>query len=397
MGDSMLSRIGVCMVTYALPPDHSGAAKQAITLASELISNHGVDIFFITQGNTQKSQFEKYVSGFRVIRIYKESLFWKILAPVRFFITFFIERNNYSVIHVHGVGYLGKIAVLFGKLFNKPVILKMTMFTEDDAMSIKRSSWFDFWFFTKATRYIAITRSFLESCLQAGVPERKIVLIPNGVDTGRFKPISTTEKKKQREKLGLPCDKTILVYAGIIRPEKGIDFLLDALQLIVRERSDVYLLVLGPLESWLPEEERQYAEAVVRRMAAPELKDFVRYGGKVDNVHEFFQVADIFVSASKREGFPNVLLEAMSAGLPPVVVNIPGIHERILQNGVNGIVVSKPDVSNFVLKVLMVVDDVHFRQILSSSALATIGQHYSISAIADRYQELYTELCDSVI
>lgn len=391
MVDKNSSRIGVCMVTYAMPPDHSGAARQAITLATEL-AGFGTDIFFVTQGNTEESQAVKEVAGFRVVRVYKETLFWKILAPVRFFLTFLKESNNFSVIHVHGVGYLGKIAVVFGMLFRKPVILKMTMFTEDDAMSIKRSGQFNFWFFSKATKYIAITRSFFDSCVESGIHPGKVALIPNGVDTARFRPLSHEEKTVQREKLGLPLDKTVLVYAGIIRPEKGIDFLLDAIQHIVKIRKDVFLLVIGPLESWLPHEELVYAEEMVSRMSSAELKGFVKYAGKADNVHEFFQASDVFVSASKREGFPNVLLEAMSSGLPPVVVNINGIHDNILDNRKDSIVVDRPEIAEFASNILSVVDDGALRQKLSNAALMKIEQNYSICSVSKKYRELYKEL-----
>ncbi|MBI4679680.1 MAG: glycosyltransferase, partial [Nitrospirae bacterium] len=110
--------IKVCMLTYAMPPEHSGAAKQAITLATKLFSN-GVEIFFVTQGNKAENLRNQNVAGFRVIRIYKETLFWKILAPLRFFIALIQERRNFDIIHVHGVGYLAKIAVAFGLLFRK--------------------------------------------------------------------------------------------------------------------------------------------------------------------------------------------------------------------------------------------------------------------------------------
>ena len=323
----------VCMVTYAMPPEHSGAAKQAITLASQLTAR-GVRIFFVTQGNIKRNLAINRVANFLEIRIYKETLFWKIIAPFRFLLTFFRERSKFSIIHVHGVGYLGKLAIMFGLIFKKKIILKMTMFTEDDALSIKQSGWFDFWFFKKATHYIAITQSFVESCSDAGIPADKVSLIPNGVDTDKFHPLSRVYKHELRERLQLPLDKTILVYAGIIRPEKGIDFLLDMIDCIRKQRNDIVLLILGPLETWLPTAEQLYAEDVVKRMVSSDLRDFVIYPGKTDNVHEYFQAADIFVSASRREGFPNVLIEAMATGLAPVVIEIPDIHGHVIVNGV---------------------------------------------------------------
>lgn len=381
------------MVTFSMPPEHSGAAKQAITLASKLAEN-GISIFFVTQGSSKASLNSRKVGEFRVIRVYKETLFWKALAPARFFWTFFRERKKYSLLHVHGVGYLGKVAVIFGKLFGKKVILKMTMFTEDDAMSIKngRFGGLDFFLFSLASHYITITDSFYRSCVVAGIPQSKISQIPNGVNTDRFRPLSVVEKQDTRRKFGLPLDKTILVYAGLIRPEKGIDFLLDTLELIAKSRHDIMLLLMGPVETWMPAAERDYALRQIQRMEGAGLKELVHFAGNVDNVHEYLQVADIFVSASRREGLPNVLLEAMATALPPIVINIPNVHDSILQDHVDGIVVMKRDVETFATEIQNLVDNEALRRSLSAAALSKINSKYAVKKITTDYLKLYDRL-----
>ena len=383
--------VGVCMVTYAMPPEHSGAAKQAITLASQLAAR-GVNIFFVTQGNIKRNLSINRIANFLVIRIYKETLFWKIIAPFRFLLTFFRKRSEFSIIHVHGVGYLGKLAVLFGMLFNKKVILKMTMFTEDDALSIKQSGWLNFWSFKRATHYIGITQSFVDSCINAGIPPNKISLIPNGVDTNKFYRVSKADKRDLRERLKLPLGKTILVYAGIIRPEKGIDFLLDTIDCISKQRDDIVLLILGPLESWLPPAEQLYAENVVKRMLSPDLRNYVLYPGKTDNIHEYFQASDIFVSASRREGFPNVLIEAMATGLAPVVIGIPNIHDHVIENGVTGIVVTNRDTYEYSERIIDLVGNSNLQNSITNAALNAVVGLYSIETVADKYTDLYKRL-----
>lgn len=393
MASAPIRRFGVCMVTYAMPPEHSGAAKQAITLARHLAAN-GVQIFFVTQRSAKSSLGIDKVGEFNVIRIRKENLFWKCLAPPRVFWTLFRERKRYSILHVHGVGYLGKIAAIFGKLFGKKVILKMTMFTEDDAMSIKsgRLGWINFFFFCLASHYIAITDSFYQSCMSANISKSKVSHIPNGVDTERFRPLSLADKQKLRNTFDLPSDKVILVYAGIIRPEKGIDFLLDTIELLGKRRRDITLLLMGPLETWLPPKERVYASLMAQRMEEMRRRGLVYFRGKVESVQEYFQAADIFVSASLREGFPNVLIEAMATGLPPVVVEIPGVHDSILQDGVDGIVVRKRDVETFAGRINELVDNEDLRRSLSASALNKVTSKYSVKKITNDYLSLYDRL-----
>lgn len=82
--------IGVCMLTFSMPPEHSGAAKQAITLSSKLAAK-GVKIFFLTPRSTKSSRSINHVAGFRVVRVNKENFFWKVLAPIRLFIALFLN------------------------------------------------------------------------------------------------------------------------------------------------------------------------------------------------------------------------------------------------------------------------------------------------------------------
>lgn len=388
-----MSAIKVCMLTYAMPPEHSGAAKQAITLASKLALN-GVEIFFVTQGNKAENLRNQNVAGFRVIRIYKETLFWKILAPLRFFFALIKERRNFDIIHVHGVGYIAKIAVAYGLLFRKKVILKMTMFGEDDAMTLKNGRYglINFWFFSQASHYVAMTSGFYNSCVEAQIPISKISLIPNGVDTDKFKPLSKGQKLSLRKKLNLPSEKWILVYAGMIRPEKGIDFLLDIIDNASKLRRDMMLLLLGPVEIWLPEAEKIYVKQVLERVQSLSTKECVFFAGNVGNVNEYFQTSDIFVSASYREGFPNVLIEAMSCGLPPIVVSIPDVYDKILMNRLEGIIVKERDAVKFLEEIIHLNDDNKLYETIASAARKKAEEDYSIGSVAKSYLELYTHL-----
>lgn len=385
--------LNVCMLTYSMPPEHSGAAKQAITLATQLAKN-GVNILFLTQGCYAKNLKIETVSGFNIKRIYKETLFWKVLAPFRFFFYLYKKRNFFSIIHVHGVGYLAKIAVIFGIIFEKKVILKMTMFSEDDALSIKhgKNGAINFWFFSRASHYIAITSRFYESCLEANIRASKVSLIPNGVNTEIFYPVLYDQKQYLRNKLNLPLNKLILVYAGIIRPEKGIDFLLDTIERVSHSNTEAFLLILGPTEKWLPEKEQAYISEALQRMAILSDKGLLMYVGNVNNVNEYFQASDLFVSASHKEGLQNVLIEAMACGLPPVVINIADMHRAVLSDGNDGIIVDERDVDKFSLEIANLLDDKDKYHKISSAAVNKIRETYSINMVTKAYINLYNNL-----
>lgn len=381
------------MVTFSMPPEHSGAAKQAIALASRLM-RAGAQIFFVTMRSTDASIGVDEVSGFRVVRVVKQTVLQKALAPERVFRVLFRERDNFDVLHVHGVGYLSTVSVLFGRLFGKSVIVKMTMFGEDDALSVKgrRFGAITFAFLSRASRLIAITGSFRRSCVAAGIPALRVAQIPNGVDTERFRPLLPDAKLELRRSLELPADATLLAYAGIARPDKGIDFLLDVVALLGARRRDVQLVLLCPIEAWLPEAERAYARAMLDRIHGGEFKELIHFHAGVANVNEYFQAADIFVSASSKEGFPNVLLEAMASGLVPVVLEVPEVHVNVLEDSIDSFVVRRPDRREFAAKVTALVEDKSLRSRLAAAATTKARSRYSLDRVAAEYLTLYAEL-----
>jgi len=385
--------LGVCMVTFAMPPEHSGAAKQALTLASHLVTL-GVRVFFVTMQSSKAGIDGNRVDGFRVLRVMKENALQKALAPIRVFMVLYRERSSFEVIHVHGPGYLSTVAVLFGWCFRKPVVVKMTLFSVDDALSVKarRYGRITFACFSRASRIIAITNSFYQSCIEAGIPRRRLALIPNGVDTDVFRPVPADTKRDLRRKLGLPLDATLLVYAGIICREKGIDFLLDVVAMLGSARRDITLVLLGPVESWLKKEERIYALAQLDRVQSEELKGLVHYPGSVGNVQEYFQAADIFTSASMKEGFPNVLLEAMASGLPPVVLEVPDVHVNVLRDNVDSLVVRVRDRQTFAARVMELVEDVDLRRRLAAAALEKARSGFAMKKVTSDYLALYSSL-----
>jgi glycosyltransferase involved in cell wall biosynthesis len=380
------------MVTFAMPPEHSGAARQAITLATQL-SRSGANVLFVTMRSTEASEGIDRVAGFQVLRVVKRNLRQKAVAPLRVFLALFRERARFDVVHVHGVGYLSSVAVFFGWCFGKAVVIKMTMFSEDDALSVRarRFGAITYFFYSRASRIVAITQSFYRSCVAAGIEESRLALIPNGVDTEVFRPLAS-DKAALRRRLGLPAEGTLLVYAGIIRREKGIDFLLDVVAMLGARRRDVGLVLLGPVEPSLPEEDRRYAAAQLDRIERGDVRGLVHYKGGVGNVHEYFQAVDIFTSASTREGFPNVVLEAMASGLPPVVLEVPDVHANVLEDGVDSCIVTKPDRQVFLDRLLGLIEDADLRLRMGAAAQEKARSRFAMRKVADDYLALYASL-----
>jgi len=153
------------------------------------------------------------------------------------------------------------------------------------------------------------------------VDARKLVLIYNAIDPAPFESASSARDRKRQE-LGLhPEEKAVIVIANLI-PYKGHSDLLRAMALALREVPEVRLLVVG--------EDRGIGRHLVRQAAALGIRSAVKFLGQRRDVPELLAASDLSVLASHEEGFSNVILESMAAGLPMVATDVGGNSEAIV-------------------------------------------------------------------
>ncbi|MEO8702139.1 MAG: glycosyltransferase [Kofleriaceae bacterium] len=118
-----------------------------------------------------------------------------------------------------------------------------------------------------------------------------------------------------------------LVAVGRLMAQKGFDLLLPAIVEVRHEHPDLHLTILGDGP------DRSELEAQTRRL---DLERSVTFRGFSDQVLPQVRAADLFVLASRYEGFPNAALEALACGTPVVLTDCPGANVEIVIPGVNG-------------------------------------------------------------
>ncbi len=163
-----------------------------------------------------------------------------------------------------------------------------------------------------------------------GYPPHKTVTIPNGVDIKHFGCISRTRRKSIRTSLGLaPHDTTFVCVARLV-PRKRVDILLDAFAIVSRKHSSGKCLIAGsgPIENELR-----------ARCLDLGLSSSVTFLGFAEDIRPYLEAADVYVSASEREGLPLALPEAMTYGLPAVVTDISG-HNDVVLHGDTGLLIT---------------------------------------------------------
>lgn len=168
-----------------------------------------------------------------------------------------------------------------------------------------------------AAAVISVSRALGDKATELGVPAERLHVIYNGVDAALFRP---GDRADARGALGLPSSGRVVLYAGNLKPEKGCLDLLDAFASAPDMPADCRLAFVGdgPARSALARrrDEHGLGERVILAGARPHAE-----------LPTWMQAADLLCLPSHSEGVPNVVLEAMSCGLPVVATRVGGIPE----------------------------------------------------------------------
>lgn len=196
-------------------------------------------------------------------------------------------------------------------------------------------------------------------------PRGRVATIPNAV------PVQQLE--------GAPARERVVLAAGRMTRQKGWDRLIPAFALMAREHPDWTLRLFS----------QGQADATAKlqaRIAEHGLADRVELPGFSRSLPAEMQRASIFAMSSRFEGFPMVLLEAMSCGLPPVSFDCPNGPAEMIDHGRNGLLVPQDDVEALGQGLCEMARDDERRRAMGAAALETSRQ-YTADAISSRWEE----------
>jgi glycosyltransferase involved in cell wall biosynthesis len=210
-------------------------------------------------------------------------------------------------------------------------------------------------------------------------PDR-IQVIHNGVDTERFIPGS--DDNVFRREIGIEADVPVIGSTGRLEPVKGYDVMLHAFALLrnSRETSPAPVLVLVGDGS-----ERASLERIASDLG---ISDSVHFVGWRNDIEQISQTFSVFCMSSHSEGTSVSLLEAMSAGLPPVVTNVGG-NAEVLGSELEHRMVPAANPAALALTLANALGDPAALARDSISARARIVDHFSLDAMVRRYGSLY--------
>jgi glycosyltransferase involved in cell wall biosynthesis len=189
------------------------------------------------------------------------------------------------------------------------------------------------WALRRAARVIAVSERLRRFAISLGVENGRTAVISNGVDSSRFAP---QDRNACRRKHGISANAKVILSAGTLIELKGHHRVAKALAGITGQGIEAELIIAGRSGA--------YENQIRKQIADLGLTDRVRMVGEVPpaDLAELMSASDVLCLASSREGWPNVVHEAMACGTPVVATDVGAVQDMIPSSN-HGLVVPPND------------------------------------------------------
>ena len=201
------------------------------------------------------------------------------------------------------------------------------------------------------------------------LPDRKLNLLGNGIDLDRFRPAAGEDdgdRSTLRAELGISSDAVVVLAVGRMVAEKGYPELFEAFESIVDAGAE--LVVVGPAE---PDKSDGMTNADLERAAT----SGVHFTGFRDDVHRWYRAADIYVLASRREGFPRSAMEAAASGLPVIATDIRGCRQ-VVEHDRTGKLVAVRSPQDLAVAMAQLIGDATARREMGAAGVAKAAAEF---------------------
>lgn len=369
------------MVTPSYYPVKGGAETTVRNLAITLNKNKiETDVMAFNVDQIRNPKWQGKTEKIDDVTVYKiPALDWipikhsnRITSGVNFIPARFTNiLKNYDIIHFHEFELSFP---LFSFLVKKPKIIHLHGI---DYNFLRKQHISRVLLKHLAHLYIAISKQMKKDLVTLGIPETKILYLPNSIDTNLFTP------QKQRE-------DNLLLFVGRISPGKGLHILIKSLQYL---KESVRLAIIGP-----PGWNVNYYQNMLKMIEKENKKGThdIRYLGSMEQIEliEWYQKASLFILPSLREGFPVTILEALSCETPVIATPVGGIPE-IIKNHETGIL-AQPYDHHLAEAIQYLLKNRDIRYKMGREGRMRVIKEYSLEIVCKKLCKIYKQLKESL-
>jgi glycosyltransferase involved in cell wall biosynthesis len=354
--------------------DIGGAERHVVDLALALPENFSVTVCFLTKmGELGKILNEHGIS----IKQMNLKSGWDFIGAMKF--AHWAQVSKFDIFHDHLSTPWSRF--LIGSFVeNTPIIYTEHSHHILDGYNIWEKAWGRI--NSRFTdQFIAVSTPVKNALSrEIGICPSKIKVIPNFVDTFRFKGITKEQKEHIRRTLRIPPNGKILITVGRLQPSKGVNNLIKFLQPLFLERIDLHMIIVGDGPKRLELEEYIHSTG---------LSGQVHLLGTRMDIPQLLNVADLFVFASRVETFGIALIEAMAAGLPVVAMKIDGVQD-IIKEGETGYLIPEQNmVSDFPRIVNHLLAQPDLRVSMGEAGQSRVSSFYSRESVVKKIVDVY--------
>ena len=283
----------------------------------------------------------------------------------------YIKNNNITAVHSHNLSPL-VYAGLASKLFLRSV---KHIYTEHNQVSrLSERGLMKFRWYLKLATSIVTVSGALKDMFEKNLKIKNVNVIYNGIKRAEFE---CEYSGKVRREFGFGKDDYLLCLIGILKPQKGVPYLLQAMVLLEKYKN-IKLLIAG--DGVLMKELTSFTED-------NNLSNVVFAGYRKD-LCEIYADTDLIVMSSIQEGLPMTLIEGLAAGKPMITTNVGGCSEVVV-DGENGLVVDAKDPELLKEAIVKYYNDPPNADSQKKRNIERFDQLFSVESMFTRYMKLY--------
>ena len=386
----------ILQLVYAFYPySGSGNSRVAFEISKELV-RRGHEVTVCTTNVLERDTMftpkkdEYILNGIKVH--YHKNLFYK---PNKIMPLFFSQGvvneirkiEDYDIIHLHeNRFYTSVILHHFAKKYNVPYVLQAHGDLTRAFGKQKLKGLYDIFFahrvFNDASKVIALNEVEAEQYKAVGVPDEKIVVIPNGIDLSGYENLPPPGHFKNR--FHIDKGDKVLLFVGRINKIKGIDILLKAFSKLAENLGNIKLAIVGPDDGYLSEIET-LAETL-------KINDKVLILGPLYGREKLaaFVDSEFCVLPSRYEIWGMVVLEAYACGKPVIASRVDGL-EDLIQEGYTGFLFEPENVEELAECMNYLLNDGKNNE-LGLNCKKIVSQRYALEKIVEKLVLTYKQI-----